>query len=105
MTPSTTCRARSSSLLMRASVCGSARWRDVAITRFYSLLAGRVGRFGRGGKETLHDLVCGNPLRLRIEVGQDTMAQHRHGHSHDIIGRGIVAAIEGGAGFCAQDQI
>src|SRR6185369_8938812 len=76
MNPSTTARATSSRLPMRARTAGSMNrapgiaWKSCAMSHTRT-------RQRHGVEQTIDDRVGGHAFRLRVEVRDDTVAQHR----------------------------
>ena len=51
------------------------------------------------GQQPLDDLVGRDAGRLGVERGDDAVPQHRQGHAADVLGGGVVAAVQDGPGL------
>src|SRR6188474_3433907 len=98
MNPSTTLRANSERSPMRARSAGS---RNPA----GAVIASEPGpRHGDKGQQSLGQMVGRDPFRLRLEVEQHAVAEHRWREGPDIVEADVGAALQQGPGLPAQHQ-
>src|SRR4029453_970930 len=56
-------------------------------------------------EQLVHDLIGGDPFRLRAEVRQHAMPQHRMCHRPDVLEADVIAAVRERSGLAAEHQI
>src|SRR5436853_197711 len=81
------------------SGCRSRKLRHARVLQIFAALA-------RDELEQLLDnLVAVDAFGFGVEVGDDAVAQRGQRDGRDVFGRDVVAALQHGTGFAAEDQI
>src|SRR5687768_6663086 len=94
MKPSTTFRASSSRLLIRASTFGSTNRApgrmecSISRPKLHAAL-----RHRHGVEQLVDDAIGGHTLRLRVEVREHAVAEHRMGEGADVLEADVEAAV------------
>src|SRR3954447_24609093 len=96
MNPSTTERATSSRFPMRARTLGTT---NRAPGMADESIMGSHPRTGHRHvlEQAVDQGVAGNPFRLRVEVGQHAVAQHRMGERADVVEADVIPPLREGA--------
>src|SRR5688500_15025573 len=91
MKPSTTVFATSSRLPIRARTAGSTK-RAPGMAAWLRSMSHPGARSGDGLEQPVDERVGRDSLRLRVEVGEDAVAQHRVRQRPDILEAHVVAS-------------
>src|SRR5215468_9001930 len=104
MEPSTTARATSSRLPMRARTVGSMKrapgmaWLSTAISHARS-------RKRHGLEQPIDDLIRRHAFRLRVEVGDDAMTEHRMRQRADVVEADVIPAVRQRTRLAAEHEV